>query len=344
MDVVRFAAVAILGWFAMASQDTGKAFDGGALDAGRDAPEDFAEPLPAPPESETRTLAVEGRERSYLLHVPANYNAEKPIPLVLAFHGRLGTGRLTERLTGFSRLADRGFIVVYPNGIGRSWNAGHGVGAAEEAGVDDVGFIAALIAALSREFHIDRHRIYAAGMSNGGIFAYRLACDLPGTFAAVASVAGPLPPEIAETCGAAGTVSVLHIHGAADRIVPWDGGETSSGGKILSVDATVQKWVEVDRCSGPPAVTLEKGSVTCRSYRRCEDTTEVTLCRVEGGGHTWPGSEPSRLLQAAVGHTNQDVNATEMIWEFFSRHTLAAGPRRPVHDENVPEPALDVAR
>jgi polyhydroxybutyrate depolymerase len=280
------------------------------------------EPPFSSPGSHERTLLVGGRERSYVLHVPSNYHREKPTPLVLVFHGRLGTGRLMEHMTGFSDIADRGFIVGYPDGIGRSWNAGHGVGLAESVGVDDVGFIARLIDDLSHELNIDPRRIYAAGMSNGGMFAYRLACELKGRIAAVASVAGPLPPEIAGSCHAAGAISVLHIHGTADRIVPWDGGETTSGGKILSVDATIQQWANASKCSDSPTVTFKKGSVECQSYRNCAHETEVSLCRVEGGGHTWPGSEISRLLQSAVGPTNQDVNATGMIWDFFSRHPL----------------------
>jgi polyhydroxybutyrate depolymerase len=277
-----------------------------------------------PSESQKRTLRIAGRERSYVLYIPANLDREKPIPLVLAFHGRLGTGQLMEQMTGFSEIAERGFIVAYPDGIGRSWNAGHGVGLAESEGVDDVDFIARLIDALSAEFKIDERRIYAAGMSNGGMFAYRLACELKGRIAAVASVAGPLPPEIAAHCDEAGAVSILHIQGTADPIVPWAGGEASSGGKILSADATIRQWASVNKCSEQSTVTLSKGNVLCRSNEGCAKGAEVTLCTVDGGGHTWPGSRPLDLLESVVGPTNQDVNATEMIWDFFSHHELAA--------------------
>jgi polyhydroxybutyrate depolymerase len=336
-------AVAILGWLKMASRENNADHDGDHVPTSASAGEGLQKEHPADldsaatpqaeesrhstdlpfstPGSHERTLPVDDRERSYLLHVPSNYNHEIPTPLVLVFHGRLGTGRLMERMTGFSNLADQGFIVAYPDGIGRSWNAGHGVGPAELTGVNDVGFISSLMDHLSRELNIDPHRIYAAGMSSGGMFTYRLACELKGRLAAVASVAGSLPSEVAARCHTAG-ISVLHIHGTADRIVPWDGGETSSGGSIVSVDATVRQWANAAKCSDAATVTLKEGNVECQSYSNCTDGTEVTLCSVAGGGHTWPGSEPSLLLEPAVGPTNQDVNATRMIWEFFSRHAL----------------------
>jgi polyhydroxybutyrate depolymerase len=226
-----------------------------------------------------------------------------------------------EQLTRFSDIAGRGFIVVYPDGIGRSWNAGHGVGLAESAGVDDVGFIARLIDLLTHEFNIDQRRIYAAGISNGGMFAYRLACELNNRIAAVASVAGSLPPDIARNCSATGPISVLHIHGTADRIVPWAGGETTSGGRILSVDATVAQSAKTAKCDNEPIITLQTGRVACKTYRGCATEAEVGLCRIEGGGHTWPGSQASAAWESIVGPTNEDVNASDIIWLFFSRHT-----------------------
>jgi len=284
---------------------------------------------------------VGDRERSYVLHVPSNLDHDKPSPLVLVFHGRLGTGRLMEKMTGFSDLANKGFIVVYPDGVGRSWNVGHGVGVAQSKDVDDVGFIARLIDVLSSKFNLDQRRIYAAGMSNGGMLAYRLACELKGRFAAVASVAGPLPPETAHHCTDPGLVSILHIHGTDDTIVPWAGGETSSGGNILSVDETVQHWVGAEKCSERPETTLVKGNVSCHSYLGCTQGVVVSLCRVEGGGHTWPGAKPLGLLDAVVGPTNQDVNASELIWDFFSHHERAAESGASVESpaqSSAPEP------
>lgn len=342
---VAVAAAAVLGVILVRSAMTQREANS---DAGAEpvaaAAEPFSPEFPArSPESQARKLRVGDDERSYVLHVPANLDHNNPAPLVLVFHGRLGTGQLMEQMTGFSEMANQGFIVAYPDGIGRSWNAGHGVGLAESEGVDDVGFIARLIDALSAEFKIDPRRIYAAGMSNGGMFAYRLACELKGRIAAVASVAGPLPPQIADHCNQAGPLSILHIHGTADRIVPWEGGETSSGGKILSVDATMHLWAGAQKCSEQSVITFSKGNVSCQSYSNCSTGAAVSLCRVEGGGHTWPGSQPAGILEAVVGPTNQDVNATAMIWTFFEQHKVAAGPTAsvlgPLTESSVSQPA-----
>ena len=319
----------------------------GKGDAGADSVEaaSIAESGPAAtgaPKGETRKLLVGNLDRSYVLYVPAGLDRNKPSPLVLLFHGRLGTGRLMENMTGFSKLADHGFIAVYPDGIGRSWNAGLGVGPAESTGVDDVAFIAHLMDSLTADFRIDDRRIYAAGMSNGGMFALRLACEMKGRFAAVASVAGPLPVEMAHKCGEVGPVSILLIHGTADPIVPWAGGETSSGGKVLSADATMQHWANAQKCTAQTTTMFTKGNVSCQSHLHCARGVVVSLCRVEGGGHTWPGAQPIAFMERMLGSTNQDVDASEMIWDFFSHHELIADttPTAPGSPAETSSPGL----
>jgi polyhydroxybutyrate depolymerase len=267
-------------------------------------------------------LEVDGFRRSYRFHVPVGYNGTHSLPLLLAFHGRLGTGKGMEAMTHFSRLADRyGFIAVYPDGVQRSWHPGQGLGAAEAQRVDDVKFVATLIDELERIVNIDPHRIYAVGMSNGGILAYRLGCEL-GKIAAVASVAGLISADTAHNCALSHPVSVLHVHGTADLIVPWHGAENKAGGRILSVAATLEKWLQLDKCSSNLVVTTQKGHVTCKKYDNCAAGSEVTLCIVEGGGHTWPGAAPLPGWESVLGPTNQDIDASELIWQFFTRHAL----------------------
>jgi polyhydroxybutyrate depolymerase len=246
--------------------------------------------------------------------------------LVLSFHGRHGQGKGQAKLTGFSEVADRhGFIVVYPDGIDKSWNAMHGAGPAQEKGVDDVGFVDALIDRLQAEYAIDPNRVYAAGMSNGGFFSHRLGCELSTRLAAIASVAGQMGPELAEICDPAEPVAVLDIHGTKDRIVPYDGGETKGGGALLSVEDTVDTWRQLNDCAMRSDVTLDKGDASCRTYRGC--SAPVELCTIEGAGHTWPGGHQymPRLL---VGTTNRDVDASELIWEFFENNPKRTSIRR----------------
>jgi polyhydroxybutyrate depolymerase len=270
---------------------------------------------------ETLELKHGGILRTSLVYVPSSYDGKTPVPLVLSFHGRHGQGKDQAKLSDFHKVGDRnGFIVVYPDGVGKSWNALHGTGEAEAKGVDDVGFVDALLDTLTERYKIDPNRIYASGMSNGGFFSHRLACERSTKFAAVATVAGEMAPALAKVCRPERPIPILIIHGTKDRIVPYAGGTTEGGGSLLSADQTAEKWSQLNRCGGGLKETLHKGDVTCRSYQSCG--APVTLCTVEGAGHTWPGGD-QYLPRLLVGNTNRDVNASEMIWEFF-----AANPKR----------------
>ncbi len=267
-------------------------------------------------------LTVDNLRRTYRLHIPRSYDSRQPTPLVLAFHGRLGTGKQMEKLTNLSGLADkRGFLVAYPNGVGRSWNAGHGTGKAEAQGVNDVKFTGRLIDSLGQTLNLDGRRVYATGFSNGAVFVHRLACELPEKIAAIAAVAGTMAPPIARTCQPHRPVAVLQIHGTADPIVLWEGGRTKGGGFVESVAATIAGWVARDGCAAQPEVSDIGGGVSCESYRPGLKAARVMLYRVEGGGHTWPGGY-QYLPKKVVGDTNRSWDASEAIWDFFLSHPL----------------------
>ena len=137
-------------------------------------------------------LKVDNLRRTYRLHIPP-YDSRQPTPAGVSFHGRLGTGKQMEKLTNLSGLADkRGFLVAYPNGVGRSWNAGHGTGKAEAQRVNDVKFTGRLIDSLGQTLNRDGRRVYPTGFSNGAVFVHRLACQLPEKIAAIAAVAGTM--------------------------------------------------------------------------------------------------------------------------------------------------------
>src|SRR6266404_628642 len=184
-------------------------------------------------------LEFNGLTRTYRVHVPGSYDKTRSVPLVLAFHGRLGSGEAMAKLSNLDDVSDRkGFIVAYPDGVGRSWNAGNGTGMAERRQVDDVGFTAKLIDDLAHDFHIDHRQVYATGMSNGAMFVHRLACELSDKSAAIGPIAGTIPPKIASDCRPIRPISVIEIHGTADPDSPWDGGRTIGGGQVEAVSVT----------------------------------------------------------------------------------------------------------
>lgn len=277
--------------------------------------------------TETGSIEHGGRVRTFLMHTPPGYDGTAAVPLQLSFHGRGGTGTSQADLTHLNSVADaRGFIVVYPDGVEQSWNNGAGVGStedptAETLNVDDVGFVDALVTHMSERFKIDPNRIDVSGMSNGGFFSHRDGCQLSSRVAAIASVAGPMATAIEPSCQPIAPTAAMIVHGLADKVVPYYGGETLGGGSGLSAPKTAEKWATLNGCSNPTGtapISRQVGEVVFRSYVNCQ--RPVVLVTVRDGGHTWPGGLQYSLF---VGKTNRDIDASEEIWKFF-----AANPKR----------------
>jgi polyhydroxybutyrate depolymerase len=273
-------------------------------------------------------VLVDGRERTYDLHVPSSYDGTKDVPLLIELHGRLGTGSGQQQLTHMDAVSDEhGFIVVYPDGLERSWADGRGGGPSDRNGIDDVKFITLLIDKLESKYKIDSKRVYATGMSNGGFMSGRLACDLSERIAAVAIVGASLSENVAANCRPAKPVSVLIIQGTADPLVPIGGGEVgrNSSGEVLSHSAAIEKFVGVNHCSGEPkkeSIPDKVGDGTTldvTTYSSCAGGSEVQGYVVNGGGHTWPGSV-QYLPAAFVGKTTRNLDASSVIWEFLAKH------------------------
>ncbi|MBI4731790.1 MAG: hypothetical protein HY781_06625 [Chloroflexi bacterium] len=273
-------------------------------------------------------IQIGGFERTYLLHVPPTYDSSQPWPLVFVFHGGFGNADKTDELTGFSQLADEaGFIGFYPNARRDHWNDVRSTDPLY-TDTDDVGFVSALIDALSETYNIDSRRVYAAGVSNGGIFSYRLACDLSDRLAAIGPVAGSLAENLASTCSPAQPISIIHIHGLADQLVRFEGGEVPGpyGGVVHPVLDTLALWVDWNGCTGSPQTSNlpdadpdDGTTVLVSTYTDCSDSTSITLYLIEGGGHTWPGGSDYDG-SSANGNISRDFSATEAIWEFFKQH------------------------
>ena len=272
------------------------------------------------------TLEVGGMQRSYRLHVPPGLGGDRPA-LVVALHGRLGTGAEMARLSRFDALADREhFLVAYPDGWQRSWADGRSGTPADKKDLDDVGFISAMLDDIARRQPYDPSRVYAAGISNGGFMSERLACDLGDRFAAIGVVAATLADYLASRCRLSHPMSVMLMNGTLDPLVPFGGGDLSGGrGHVLSVDETVATWAGWDRCSPTPATrtlpnTANDGTrVSEATFGHCAGGAEVVAYRIDGGGHTWPGGS-QYLPVRFVGKASRNLAGSEALWGFFSRH------------------------
>lgn len=281
--------------------------------------------------NDTGTITIDGRKRTYEVHVPKPYDASRAVPLVLVLHGRLGNGHGTAGLTHFDSVSDvHGFLVVYPDGLHRSWSDGREASPSEKEGVDDVKFLSLLIDKLSHEYNIDPARVYATGISNGGFMTQRLACDLSDKIAAVGIVAATMGEDTANACHPSRPVPVRMIHGTKDPLVPIGGGalgKNGSHGVVLSLEATALKWAKLDGCNPKPAEanlpdTADDGTSVRESvFSGCKAKAEVLVDVVENGGHTWPGGK-QYLPAAIIGKTTRNLDASEALWEFFSKHSL----------------------
>ena len=277
-----------------------------------------------------RTIHTGALRRTFVLHTPPSVGAMSSVPLVFALHGGGGTGTGMERSTGFSPLADRdGVIVVYPDAFDGNWNDGRGDPhiRSQAEGVDDVGFISGLITLLSQEYPIDPKRVFATGISNGGFMSQLLAARLSDRIAAIAAVSSGMAPAVAASLQPAAPVSILVINGTDDPLVPYRGGPVvRDRGETISTNAIIRKWVTANHCKENPIVMQlpdtdpsDGTRVQKTAYLECAQHSVVALYRIDGGGHTWPGGS-QYLPPAIIGRVSRDLNATQVIWQFFANH------------------------
>lgn len=284
-----------------------------------------------------------GRSRSWIVYAPPEYDPTQPSPVVVLLHGRPSNGGGMAAMTGMNEVARRNnFIVVYPDGIDNEWNAQFDLSARDISlggrrstlPQDDVGFLKTLMADLAVDFNVDRRRLYLGGFSNGGFMTYRMACSAADTFAAFAAVGGNLYLELSEHCRRSPPTALLMMNGTADPSVPYEGVTVTNpqGGDPIRISFTMQEavaaFIRRNGCnlSGRSTTFAEGGGSPGTHVVRfepsgCPAGADIMFYIVNGGGHTWPGRT---RIPAELGPTNMDMDAGEVIWDFFSAHSLAA--------------------
>ena len=276
-------------------------------------------------------LRFQNVDRNYLLYTPASYNEKKPSPLIVVLHGGHGDAGKTADTTGFKPVADEeGFLVLYPEAVDKHWNDGRKTTASN---TDDVAFIGVLIDHVAKQRHIDIQRVYVTGLSNGGMMTQRLACESPQRFAAFASVIANLPVSMKAVCKPGQPVAIMLINGTDDPLMPYAGGEIKKGrriglgGTVVSVRETVRFWADNNHCQGngdttnlPDKDPNDDTRINKTHFTDCYSGSEVVFYSIEGGGHTWPGSNIKPRLRRISGNVSRDMNASEVVWDFFQQH------------------------
>lgn len=291
------------------------------------------------------TLTVDAVERTYRLRVPPAHDGATPLPLVLDLHGLSVNADVEAAITSFEELGEReGVVVATPNGLGAVpfWNI-----VDSRLTPNDVTFLTALLDNLEASLCVDTSRVYAAGLSNGGLMATHLACQAPGRIAAVLAVAGELAPGA--NC-AADPVPVMAVHGTDDQVVSFEGGlgpgvsgfltstdllglpgalqaqqefAQAIDAALLPVPDVMAAWATHDGCDPEPEVTAISPEVELQTWHRCDHGGQNRLYVVAGGGHNWPREAGaldeawSGLITMVVGTTTDDIDATELGWDYL---------------------------
>ena len=266
------------------------------------------------------SLLHDGASRDYIIYVPENYTGDRPVPLVLNFHGYTSNAQEQMNYGDFRPIADTaGFIIVHPqgsllNGI-THWNVG---GWTLDSKTDDVGFTQVLLDSMAAQYNIDPKRIYSTGMSNGGYMSFLLACQLSDRIAAIASVTGSMTPQTFQTCNPQHPTPVLQIHGTRDNVVPYNGAVWTK-----PIQGVMEYWINFNNCKTTPEVepypnsdSADGSTAESMAYGNGDNKVVTEHIKISGGGHTWPGAG------FRVPGTNYDFNASQEIWTFFNLYDI----------------------
>lgn len=271
----------------------------------------------------TIQIMHDGALRSFNIHVPPNYTTSYAYPMVLNFHGYSSNAAQQELYSLMGPVSDTGnFIVVYPEGLSNAWNVGF-VGDYNTTLPDDVGFTSKIIDTMATMYSVNLNRVYACGMSNGGYFSYRLACELPEKIAAIASVTGSMTDSMHLYCNPMRKMPMMQIHGTVDPLVPYNGQFNSMG-----IENMISFWLNEKGCTTPgdtvqiPNSLANDSSTVEKITYNCNEGYEFVYFKITNGGHTWPSGA---INVPGLGPTNRDISASREIWNFFNRYTKEGG-------------------
>lgn len=259
-----------------------------------------------------------GIDREYYIHFPTGYQEDGQYPLLLAMHGGFGKAERIESYTGLSDKADEEeFIVVYPQGFWRSWNAGLCCGPAKNQNVDDIGFLSSLIDELISSYPIDGDRVFATGLSNGGFMAYHLLCERPEKLAAIAPVAASM---VVESCEPEEPRSIIQFHSYRDENVPYQGGSGTGPSDVYKppIDSVLNVWADINECSTRNDEVENTSDYDLLEWRDCDRDTKIQLYITRDGGHSWPGGSLNFPDPASSA-----IDANDLMWDFFTDITKA---------------------
>lgn len=284
---------------------------------------------PAPSFHEYRfykTIRIDGRDRTYLLNLPPDYyTASGDFALIIGLHGTGGNAYQFEESYAFSKMAnEKHFIAVYPEGVRstgrlgvRTWNAGGCCEYASDNNIDDVKFVRELIRFLEANYNVNPKQVYAAGMSNGGMMAYRLAAELSDQVAAIAVVSGTMVTT--QPFNPSRPVPVLHMHSVNDEIIPYLGGAGIGSHYFPPVDSGLTVCASVYECTTGPQVLVDDDNYKLTTWSNCEDDVTIEYYLTKDGGHAWPGGKKPRAQADEPSHV---IDANDLIWDFFQNYKL----------------------
>ena len=259
-----------------------------------------------------------GVNRVYFYYTPSDYSPSQSLPLLIVLHGLTQTGGGVMDITNFNAIPEQEkFIVVYPSGLNNAWNANMNVSVST---ADDKGFLEALIGHFQQNFNTNPSKQYLCGFSNGAFMSHKMACESVLCFAGIATISGTMSDSVYANCNPSKATSVLHIHGTADAVVPYNGGAATGA----SVDQTIEKWRSFLGCSTNPTTSdfqntnlFDLSTAQRITYSNCGEQT-LEQIKVIGGGHQWPGIS---TWNGGVGTINMDFYSPQIIWDFLATKT-----------------------
>lgn len=270
-------------------------------------------------------IEIQNNKRTYIVHYPKQWDGS-PIPLLVALHGRFGSGSSMIKQTKLDLLADtKGFIVVFPDGFKRSWADGRGNTPADENQINDIAFIESMVKRLIAEGSVNPKKVFLVGHSNGGFMAQRIAAEKPELWKGVVSVAAQVSVFTLKRKSNLKTnpVSIGIIAGTDDPLVPFSGGYVRDGGEILSVNDSILRWKEWNLCNDTLTTkiqTFQEGlseiKIDFYRYEVCAENTKVGMIQLNGLGHSWPGETPM-IPFIDQGKTTKVIDGSKLVWDFM---------------------------